>query len=577
MPDASSMIRTVPGGNVGPGGRQRHADDDGASATGSASPGRPEEQRGDDDGDEHEQRRARRPSAVRGAAAGGGSSAGGTGAGAGGRRSQDRRRCTATPGPAGVATSDQPTPFHQRTSPGVAVGVGVPAGRRGRLAGSGHGAQPRTAAYASPASTGRRRARCCTRRAPRPPSSPGCAPPGASSPRTRRACSWPRRRRPARARPRSCDRRVAGEPLEHLLGWAEFCGLRIAVDPGVFVPRRRTELLVARGRRARAGPARSSSTCAAAPGASAAALAAGARPASSCTPPTSTRPRWPARGATSPGGGRCTRATCSPRCPPALRGRVDVLVANVPYVPSDADRADAARGARPRAADRARRRRRRAGRRPAGGRGAPAGWRPAARCCSRSARPGAGAVAAVAAAGLRPARGHRRRAWAHRRRRDARASAASARAASSRHRWAAASAPRWSIGSSTRSFGEWMRSVGRPAPRNTSGAPSCLDEVGLGAAAALAGEQHVLGRGVEGLRRWRAAGRPWPGSRGRWRRARRRRAGCAPRPRCPAGRLASTQARSWRPTSSGRWSATSRKVTLACASAGMIVLWPGPV
>ncbi|MCU1515692.1 MAG: putative protein N(5)-glutamine methyltransferase [Pseudarthrobacter sp.] len=40
-------------------------------------------------------------------------------------------------------------------------------------------------------------------------------------------------------------RRVAGVPLEHILGWAEFCGLRIAVDPGVFVPRRRTGLLVA--------------------------------------------------------------------------------------------------------------------------------------------------------------------------------------------------------------------------------------------------------------------------------------------------------------------------------------------
>jgi release factor glutamine methyltransferase len=40
------------------------------------------------------------------------------------------------------------------------------------------------------------------------------------------------------------DRRVAGLPLEHVLGWAHFCGLRIAVDPGVFVPRRRTEFLV---------------------------------------------------------------------------------------------------------------------------------------------------------------------------------------------------------------------------------------------------------------------------------------------------------------------------------------------
>ncbi|KRE53335.1 hypothetical protein ASG92_07340 [Arthrobacter sp. Soil736] len=40
------------------------------------------------------------------------------------------------------------------------------------------------------------------------------------------------------------ERRVGGFPLEHILGWAEFCGLRIAVDSGVFVPRRRTEFLV---------------------------------------------------------------------------------------------------------------------------------------------------------------------------------------------------------------------------------------------------------------------------------------------------------------------------------------------
>ena len=39
-------------------------------------------------------------------------------------------------------------------------------------------------------------------------------------------------------------RRVSGEPLEYVLGWAEFCGLRVAVAPGVFVPRTRTGLLV---------------------------------------------------------------------------------------------------------------------------------------------------------------------------------------------------------------------------------------------------------------------------------------------------------------------------------------------
>ncbi|MFC4011247.1 putative protein N(5)-glutamine methyltransferase [Nonomuraea purpurea] len=39
-------------------------------------------------------------------------------------------------------------------------------------------------------------------------------------------------------------RRVAGEPLEHVLGWADFCGLRVAVEPGVFVPRPRTAFLI---------------------------------------------------------------------------------------------------------------------------------------------------------------------------------------------------------------------------------------------------------------------------------------------------------------------------------------------
>src|SRR5262245_169190 len=40
------------------------------------------------------------------------------------------------------------------------------------------------------------------------------------------------------------QQRGAGAPLEHVLGWAEFCGHRIAVEAGVFVPRRRSEFLV---------------------------------------------------------------------------------------------------------------------------------------------------------------------------------------------------------------------------------------------------------------------------------------------------------------------------------------------
>ena len=132
------------------------------------------------------------------------------------------------------------------------------------------------------------------------------------------------------------DRRVAGEPLEHVLGWAEFCGLRIAVDAGVFVPRRRTELLVDARPRARTAGRRSSSTCAAdrrgrrragAPAVTGLELyAADIDPAAVRVRPP--QPRRPAAGA--------TRATSFDAAARALRGRVDLLVANAPYVPTDA-------------------------------------------------------------------------------------------------------------------------------------------------------------------------------------------------------------------------------------------------
>lgn len=39
-------------------------------------------------------------------------------------------------------------------------------------------------------------------------------------------------------------RRVAGEPLEHVLGWVELAGMRLSLDAGVFIPRQRTALLI---------------------------------------------------------------------------------------------------------------------------------------------------------------------------------------------------------------------------------------------------------------------------------------------------------------------------------------------
>lgn len=38
-------------------------------------------------------------------------------------------------------------------------------------------------------------------------------------------------------------RRISGEPLETIVGWVAFAGLRLEAAPGVFVPRRRTELV----------------------------------------------------------------------------------------------------------------------------------------------------------------------------------------------------------------------------------------------------------------------------------------------------------------------------------------------
>lgn len=40
------------------------------------------------------------------------------------------------------------------------------------------------------------------------------------------------------------DRRAQGEPLEQVVGFADFAGIRVRLRPGVFVPRVRSELLV---------------------------------------------------------------------------------------------------------------------------------------------------------------------------------------------------------------------------------------------------------------------------------------------------------------------------------------------
>ncbi|MEU8519028.1 putative protein N(5)-glutamine methyltransferase [Streptomyces sp. NPDC048577] len=129
------------------------------------------------------------------------------------------------------------------------------------------------------------------------------------------------------------ERRVAGLPLEHVVGWAAFAGLRIAVDPGVFVPRRRTEFLVARA----VGLAGDGAVCvdlccgSGAAGAVLLSAVAGAEVHACDIEPAAVRC---ARRNVEPLGGRVHEGDLFAPLPEGLRGRVEVLVANVPYVPS---------------------------------------------------------------------------------------------------------------------------------------------------------------------------------------------------------------------------------------------------
>ncbi len=130
------------------------------------------------------------------------------------------------------------------------------------------------------------------------------------------------------------DRRVSGLPLEHVLGWAEFCGLRIAVDPGVFVPRRRTELLVQRAA-ALAGPGEVVVDLCCGCGAVGAALATAVAGIELHAVDIDHAAVLCARRNVAALGGLVYEGDLYEPLPRTLKGRVDVLVANAPYVPTE--------------------------------------------------------------------------------------------------------------------------------------------------------------------------------------------------------------------------------------------------
>lgn len=125
-------------------------------------------------------------------------------------------------------------------------------------------------------------------------------------------------------------RRAAGEPLAWLVGGVDFCGVRLRVDPGVYVPRRQTEALAERAASLLPPDGVAFDLCTGA-GAVAAVLRA-RRPAATVL-------------ATDidPAAVACARANgvdallgdLDGPVPPALHGGVDVITAVVPYVPTD--------------------------------------------------------------------------------------------------------------------------------------------------------------------------------------------------------------------------------------------------
>ena len=138
------------------------------------------------------------------------------------------------------------------------------------------------------------------------------------------------------------ERRASGLPLELVVGWAEFRGLRIFVDPGVFVPRRRSEFLVETAVSLAHGPdpvivdlccgtgALGLAVAVALGGAAGGTAGAAELHAADIDPAAVAC----ARRNVEPAGGHVYQGDLFGPLPQALRGRVGILICNAPYVPS---------------------------------------------------------------------------------------------------------------------------------------------------------------------------------------------------------------------------------------------------
>lgn len=123
--------------------------------------------------------------------------------------------------------------------------------------------------------------------------------------------------------------RIAGQPLETILGWAEFLGHRVIIEPGVFVPRRRTQHLAVVAATLIQPPAIVVDLCCGSGAVGVALTRDGVTVHASDIDPAAVH---------------CARRNLTnvhegdlyQPLPNALRGHIDVITANTPYVPTDA-------------------------------------------------------------------------------------------------------------------------------------------------------------------------------------------------------------------------------------------------
>ena len=128
------------------------------------------------------------------------------------------------------------------------------------------------------------------------------------------------------------ERRVAGEPLEQVVGWAQFRGLRVAVEPGVFVPRARTGVLVQEALAVLPAGGTVVDLCC---GTGAVGLALVTELPGTALWAVDVEPAAVACARRNVGAlGTVLRGDLDAPLPAGLAGRVDVLVANAPYVPT---------------------------------------------------------------------------------------------------------------------------------------------------------------------------------------------------------------------------------------------------